>query len=886
MAPARLAVRLVAQALAQLAALAIVAAQCSGSTYSYGSGACASCAAGASFISSSAGCKPSTTLTAGPADTALYLSGSQAEGVAAFAATGAAPSYAADAFGNAGGALVLAGGSYLTAPGSSAPAALPSGGNVAWSASAWVRCVAPISYAAVLEWGAVGDAQMLASSQALALVVGGANRGVVTSLAGSGIAAFVDGTGAGASFNFPAGVAVIPLSGLVVAADRNNNLIRLVDPTSGVVTTLAGSGSESFADGTGPAASFNNPRGIAVIPWSGVIIVADTDNNRIRLVTLFGVVTTLAGSGSAAFADGTGAAASFRYPRGVAVIPLSGLIVVADTNNNRIRIVDPTSRAVTTLAGSGSPAFADGMGATASFNGPYGVAIIPLSGIIVVADQGNSRIRLVNPTTGDVTTLAGSGNSAFSDGLGAAASFFNPYGVATVPSSGLIVVGDYSNSRIRLVNPTSGAVTTIAGSSNQAFADGTGAAASFYLPWGVAVIPSSSVIVVADAGNNRIRLVALPPVLPACDSTWHHVALTYSPSSAPYQLSAFLDGALVVASSVIISLPAATSSSLRIGWSGSLTTNGGSLFAGLVGDVRVFSRSLSNAEVVQLLPACIAGRTWSRAGKWPCAACSTCGGSGEAGVASACTLVLDAGCSCALGFAASPSGCRASSSAGSSSDSSSSDYFSLFLLFLCGLGFVAFLRARATQRVGPVEATPSDPGVGGGDATPLGLTDLFISYAWGPLDEATNKHPLQERVLAIVKQLCDAGFTVWLDREQMPRSATGGASGTPEAMVQGILHASAVICFFSTEYAHSPNCKIEAQFAKKKDKPMFFINVGAPGYKADKYSENESAAESWLDVLMMNTLWFDARDEQRTASQIADLISALKGNANVSHSAR
>jgi hypothetical protein len=183
-------------------------------------------------------------------------------------------------------------------------------------------------------------------------------------------------------------------------------------------------------------------------------------------------------------------------------------------------------------------------------------------------------------------------------------------------------------------------------------------------------------------------------------------------------------------------------------------------------------------------------------------------------------------------------------------------------------------------------APPSDQGVGGGDATPLGHTDLFISYAWGPLDEATNKRPLQEHVLAIVNQLRDAGFTVWLDLEQMPRGATGGASGTPEAMVQGILHASAVICFFSTEYAHSPNCKLEAQFAKKKDKPLFFVNVGTPGYKADKYSESESAAVSWLDVLMMNTLWFDARDEQRTAPQIAELISALKGNANVSRSVR
>jgi hypothetical protein len=156
------------------AAEVVALSACAGSTYSYGSGACASCAAGASFISSSAGCTPSATLTSGPADTALYLSGSQAEGVAAFAATGAVPTYAAGVFGAAGSALVLASGSYLTAPGTSSPTALPSGGNVAWSASAWVKCAAPAGpWAGVLEWGAVGDAQGVASTQTPALVVAG-----------------------------------------------------------------------------------------------------------------------------------------------------------------------------------------------------------------------------------------------------------------------------------------------------------------------------------------------------------------------------------------------------------------------------------------------------------------------------------------------------------------------------------------------------------------------------------------------------------------------------------------------------------------------------------------------------------------------------------------
>jgi DNA-binding beta-propeller fold protein YncE len=110
---------------------------------------------------------------------------------------------------------------------------------------------------------------------------------------------------------------VIPSSGVIVVSDTLNNCIRLVTPL-GVVTTLAG-GNGGFADGTGAAAGFNQPKGVAVIPSSGVVVVADSQNHRIRLVTPLGVVTTLAGSGRFAFADGAGAAASFWAPMGVAL---------------------------------------------------------------------------------------------------------------------------------------------------------------------------------------------------------------------------------------------------------------------------------------------------------------------------------------------------------------------------------------------------------------------------------------------------------------------------------------------------------------------------------------------------------------------------------------
>jgi DNA-binding beta-propeller fold protein YncE len=328
--------------------------------------------------------------------------------------------------------------------------------------------------------------------------------GVVTTLAGQTTGAFADGTGAGASFNFLTGVAVIPSSGVIIVADRNNHRIRLVTPL-GVVTTLAGSG-QDFADGTGALARFNFPVGVAFIPSTNVIVVADNNNNRIRLVTYpGGVVTTLAGQLTGGFADGTGALAQFNQPQGVALLS-DGKIVVADLSNNRIRIVDPTSGVVTTLAGQTTAGSVNGTGAAASFRDPAAVAVFPSSNLIVVADQGNHLIRLVTYPGGVVTTLAGSGTAAFANGTGTGASFYYPTGVA-IDSLGNIIVADNNNVRIRSITYPGGVVTTLAGSGTAAFANGTGTGASFNYPTGVALNPLTGEIVVADSSNNRIRLI-------------------------------------------------------------------------------------------------------------------------------------------------------------------------------------------------------------------------------------------------------------------------------------------------------------------------------------------------------------------------------------------
>ena len=322
-------------------------------------------------------------------------------------------------------------------------------------------------------------------------------QGIVTTLAGSGTQGFANGSGAAAQFNLPFGVAV-DSSGTVYVADYGNHRIRQMT-SAGVVTTLAGSGTAGFADCTGAAAQFSNPRGVAV-DSSGTVYVADAGNHRIRKISSAGVVTTLAGSGIQGFADGTGSAARFYNPSDVAV-DSSGTVYVADAGNHRIRKISSTG-VVTTLAGSGTRGFANGTGSATQFDNPYGVAV-DSAGTVYVADAGNHRIRKIS-STGVVTTLAGSGTRGFANGTGSATQFYNPYGVA-VDSAGTVYIGDINNNRIRKIT-SAGVVTTLAGSGTAAFADGTGSAAQFNLPFGVAV-DSSGTVYVADAYNHRIRKI-------------------------------------------------------------------------------------------------------------------------------------------------------------------------------------------------------------------------------------------------------------------------------------------------------------------------------------------------------------------------------------------
>ena len=331
---------------------------------------------------------------------------------------------------------------------------------------------------------------------------------MVSTLAGNGNRGFADGLGAAASFNMPQGAAV-DASGNVYVVDTLNHRIRKVTP-GGVVTTFAGTGGEGAVDGPALNASFRYPSGVAV-DSSGNVYVADAGTNLIRKVTPGGMVSTLAGSGTARFADGTGAAASFNYPTGIAV-DLGGNLYVADARNNLIRKVTRDG-VVTTLAGivAGSiikgkapNPYQDGTGTTATFNFPVGIAVDAV-GDIYVADFNNHRIRKVTPG-GVVTTLAGNGTATFADGPGTAAAFNYPYSLA-VDAGGNVYVADNGNQRIRKVRPD-GLVTTLAGSGAAGYSNMTQPAltAPFAGPRGVAVDTAGNLFVV-EYNNNCVKKI-------------------------------------------------------------------------------------------------------------------------------------------------------------------------------------------------------------------------------------------------------------------------------------------------------------------------------------------------------------------------------------------
>ena len=336
-------------------------------------------------------------------------------------------------------------------------------------------------------------------------------HGNMTRFAGTGESGFSgdDGKATEARLKIPAGL-TFDKKGNLYIADRNNHRIRKVD-TRGIITTVAGNGTAGFSGDGGKAtqAQLSLPSGV-VVDDKGNIYISDRSNDRVRVVDNKGIITTFAGNGVDGYKGDLGPAtqAQLSKPFGLA-LDKKGNLYIADRVSNRVRKVNPQG-IITTVAGDGGFFFMgdNGPAYRASLAGPTGI-VVDKNGILYIADRNNNRIRSVD-TQGMIRTVAGTGQQDYNGEAEMArdTNLYLPFGVA-LDQDGKLLIIDRSHYRIRRINPRSGSIETVAGNGVKMFAgDGgpaTGAKLSF--PHGIAVDKKGNVIF-SDKGHYRIRRIS------------------------------------------------------------------------------------------------------------------------------------------------------------------------------------------------------------------------------------------------------------------------------------------------------------------------------------------------------------------------------------------
>ncbi len=336
----------------------------------------------------------------------------------------------------------------------------------------------------------------------------------VSTYSGTPSGGFDNGTIDIATFNSPFGMCIDKNNNLYIA-DAGNNCIRKINTTTGIVTTLAGTGTAGWRDGAANSARFNSPADLC-IDDSGNVYISDFLNQRIRKLSVDGYVSTIAGTGTAGYIDSDHSTARFNYPRGICR-DVSGNLYIADSWNHRIRKIDNFGM-VTTFAGGGSSmgvgstgALVDSNNINARFFTPAGLAIDQY-GNIYVADAYNHRIRKID-TSGFVTTLVGNGEigptkGGYLNGSKTEAILNTPTEVFVDTNSNELYISDTFNNRIRKAEMISGFVSTFAGNGLPDYIDSLDSLSAFNYPRGLVVFAGTEKkIYVNDYSNNSIRLI-------------------------------------------------------------------------------------------------------------------------------------------------------------------------------------------------------------------------------------------------------------------------------------------------------------------------------------------------------------------------------------------
>jgi len=336
--------------------------------------------------------------------------------------------------------------------------------------------------------------------------------GQLTVVAGSGGIGFSGDGGPAISARLASpGDVFVDGAGNLFIADTGNQRIRRVDAASGVITTVAGNGTDGFSGDGGPAsaASLSNPSGTA-LDGAGNLFIADKNNQRIRRVNAAtGTITTVAGNGASGFSGdgGPASAAMLNLPDGVA-LDGAGNLFIADEGNARIRGVDAATGSITTVAGNGVFGFSgDGGPATAASLYVSGGVAVDGAGNLFIGDGQN--VRRVDAATGIIDSVAGNGASGFSgDGGPATAASLGGFRGVAVDGGGNLLVADTQNLRIRRVDAATGVINTVAGNGTEGFSGDGGPAtyASLDVPDGLAMDADGNIFI-ADSSNDRIRRI-------------------------------------------------------------------------------------------------------------------------------------------------------------------------------------------------------------------------------------------------------------------------------------------------------------------------------------------------------------------------------------------